>query len=411
MAYRFLSNARFMIQGVGAGDAFNTIFEFVRLVKFLDNASVCGIQRIASNYGSNFTVSNSYTILSDKVLHGTGFEYETTRPGNNAWVLYKFNNAQVPFYLLIQHCSIEGTFGNSPGNPGSMSQTGIGVQIAMRSDGGNPWNGTTNNNGADTKGSPCWVKSTANKVYVFPRCNNTGGSYTTTKQRFTGIDYRHEPILMSAIVNENTFFFCSNRQYNSTEADRPSFLLFSKYTPIAGSNPTCPYFYLTSGVTSNARRAFTTYTGLGNLWGSTTASDSWVRDGGIITEISAYNNVAEVLTLSIEPMVYGGVFVAGASWNTWNRSPSDPTKMLEVPILLFANDAVYGQGLVGYSNDFLRYLSYPGPPFMTFNSGSRMSWEYNTTYPQQKFTTPWTGSLPPIGCYSSDRFSGFEDGD
>lgn len=45
-------------------------------------------------------------------------------------------------------------FGAAPGNPALLNGAttdGVGIQVAFRDDGGNPWNGTSNFNGADTK--------------------------------------------------------------------------------------------------------------------------------------------------------------------------------------------------------------------------------------------------------------------
>lgn len=168
-----------MVSGVNAPLSNNT---FVAAYNFLlSMSSSLGIQRIAYNVGSG----------------GLGMSYagEGAAAGDNAWAVFKFANAQIPFYIIIQWSS-QSSIGypsyaagtpainhlNIPrglyGGAVSFSQDdyrgrgfGFVYQFAQLLNGGNPWNGTTLDNGADTKGDPVWV-SGATEMVVFPNVNN-----------------------------------------------------------------------------------------------------------------------------------------------------------------------------------------------------------------------------------------------
>lgn len=126
----------------------------------------------------------------------TGMDYhDGANPAkDNSFAVFKFPASALrptwSWYLMIQGCFAAANFGGAPGNPGlfwGMSGArGVGVQAATASTlaGGDwfPWNGTTANDGTDTKGSTVWAgHPSGGKLYVFPRSNNPGGSYTSSK--------------------------------------------------------------------------------------------------------------------------------------------------------------------------------------------------------------------------------------
>lgn len=154
---------------------------FVIAYNFLNNnTGSIGIERIAYNVGHN----------------GNGMNYyeESDGCGDNAWACFKFASADIPFYILLQS-SITASLGESPGNPGYEPlliksyyplevaegeppaygyidyETRFAYQFAQRSDGGDCWNGTTNNDGTDTKGDPVWISGSSN-LAVYPINNN-----------------------------------------------------------------------------------------------------------------------------------------------------------------------------------------------------------------------------------------------
>lgn len=125
--------------------------------------------RVSSNFGSS----------------GTGFDFHdgTNPSGENAWAVFTADSASVPFDILIQWADVN-SFGSSPGNPGLLQGSivdGVGIMAAFREDGTSPWGGTTDDDGADTKGSTVWTPGTST-LHVLGRSNTTGGSHATNKE-------------------------------------------------------------------------------------------------------------------------------------------------------------------------------------------------------------------------------------
>lgn len=148
--------------------------------------SVGYVERVALNYGSGGT--------------GTDF-YDGANPfGSNAWFTYKFPaNPRRPwgYYMHAQWSSGLGNFGQAPGYPGILrgdfgrSDACVGIQFALALDANyreyDAWNGTSNFDGADTKGAPIWTCPSNGSCHVFPRSNNTGGAHSALKHNFLEI--------------------------------------------------------------------------------------------------------------------------------------------------------------------------------------------------------------------------------
>lgn len=117
--------------------------------------------------------------------------------GRNAWCLFKFPatvNRTWDWYLHA-HWSDYGNWGATDhgaliGANSYGSYESFGVQCARGIGSNNTiWNGTSNADGADTKGSnPYWkVPSGGTRVAVLPRSNGVGGTHAATKQNFASI--------------------------------------------------------------------------------------------------------------------------------------------------------------------------------------------------------------------------------
>lgn len=152
---------------------------FVNAYNFFNSAgaSALGITRIAYNHGAGGS--------------GMGFHDSGSPAGDNAWALFRFGNAQIPFYILVQYTQTA-TLGTSPGNPATNNLNsgrayGYAYQIAQRIDGGSPWNGSTLNNGADTKGTPVWTAG-GSTMAVYPIVNSKILGFQTASAS-TSIDY------------------------------------------------------------------------------------------------------------------------------------------------------------------------------------------------------------------------------
>lgn len=265
---------------VGVMDVFTT------LVTALDSslAGGQGIIRRASNYGLTGAAANNISRFDEANIMtnpGNGLTRwdAGSPPGNNAWVLYEFTQATVPFWVLIQFAkeSIDFSyqrFGEPPGNPGSTQSimtsaapigqnrnNGVNISIGFMLDGSSPWLGTANNNGADTKGNPAVWKTDAIK---YPRTNDPGGwefltsdrmipiihetsmvyspGYSTTTQNPnpSAVTYDAFNLLYHVMFDQNNLmiFFDVNGQGNVG-----SLFYFGKFKPYHSDNP-APYICL-----------------------------------------------------------------------------------------------------------------------------------------------------------------------
>ena len=148
-------------------DMFAALFNF-----FERNVTVGNAQRIALYYGSGAS--------------GTGFTGDTNPFGENAFAVYKYlatasTKRTFDFYVMITWADQNALQGVNFGSP-----DGIGIAMAVCEDGtSSPWNGTTNNDGTDTKGTPIWDNATS-PAHVIHRAasapvGGTAGSYVTNK--------------------------------------------------------------------------------------------------------------------------------------------------------------------------------------------------------------------------------------
>jgi len=129
---------------------------------------------------------------------GTGTDYhDGANPfGENAFMVYRWAVSAARAYtveMLIQWSygsnSLETHPDAAPARiKGSLGSTGpnIGVAfcIARDTNGGDEsgWNGTTNADGTDTKGTPVWEHSAGGSLQIYPRSNNAGGNYATNRE-------------------------------------------------------------------------------------------------------------------------------------------------------------------------------------------------------------------------------------
>ena len=113
----------------------------------------------------------------------TGFTGDADASGENAFGVWRWANRAHDLYILVQW-AYTAAFGTAPGNPGVANNSGNGVAIAVAADtaGDSPWNGTTVNDGTDTKdGSEVWTPGTGELV-VWPYANSIGGTYVAIKE-------------------------------------------------------------------------------------------------------------------------------------------------------------------------------------------------------------------------------------
>ena len=159
---------------------------------------------------------NTTRIALQHGLGGSGTDYFDggTPFGRNCFVVWRMNTSAArtwPYYVLLQCASGDGsgaTLGAAPGDPctqinGTSSIGGhVVMQFAVGIDGDeNPWNGSTANDGTDSKGGSAalplggdgnatvWRYPAAGgtNVLVFPRSSSLGGSEAATMREAMAI--------------------------------------------------------------------------------------------------------------------------------------------------------------------------------------------------------------------------------
>lgn len=203
---------------------------------------------LADTYGYTTLVASNYGSA------GSGFGYagSGSEPGNNAWFVVKFNTSVArpgggsqlgEYYVLVQGTGNVG-FGSSPGSPGrcagSTATYRVGLAVAFRTDGGNPWGGTTGSPGSDTKGSPVWTAG-GSTLCVMDVANLEGyGTYGTNKENCIQIDsfsttaITHRAQLFADEDNFSIFW-----DYGETE-QHDNHITCNLYTPFDGFTVSYP---------------------------------------------------------------------------------------------------------------------------------------------------------------------------
>ncbi len=214
---------------------------FTTMIAAFDSsmAQSYGIVRRASNFGLTGNGSNNISRFSEANIMtnpGNGLTRwdSGSPPGNNAWVLYEFTQAAVPFWVFLQFSkeSIDFNyqrFGEPPGNLGSTQSihvsaapsghqsrnNGVNIAIGFMHDGSSPWNGTTNNNGSDTKGDPVWKR----EAVKFPRTNDEGGWEFLNSSRMI-------PIIHETSILVNPGYSTTQHNPNPAAASLDAYNLF-----------------------------------------------------------------------------------------------------------------------------------------------------------------------------------------
>jgi hypothetical protein len=375
---------------------------FCLLNNFLAGCSDTGVTRIASYYGA--AQSNAYMTVT-----GTGFGTWDTgaSAGTNAWVLYRFGSAVVPFYVLIQWCGMGIALG-ATGAPASYqvsTPTGacLVASFAYRPDGSSPWNGTTNNNGADTKGSLVWKSGS----YIFPRSNSLYGTDVATASRMLVmlgvtnlITHASTPhVRMYVVLDEDNFIvtFDIASSVNTSREAFQAMTYFGKFTPMQDMfYSSQPYWCMTDGNYANV---------LGNKFGN-----SYVFGQKTFAGTDGYTNNPNMEGGIAHPSVLSGTVGYSIDTPGWsmmqnvytNPGPEYTTttsattgSFTETPLLLIMNEAssVSGfTGLVGYS-DWLRTI-FGVMPYTTLNNKTRIA--IGPAPFSIKYTVPWSsGSYAP----------------
>lgn len=370
---------------LGAAEVYVNIYKYLTSL----SASAFGVQLYASNNGLNFG--------------GTGNDYPDTANyvGNNAWSVFKWSQANTPFYVLVQYGT--GTFGASPGNPGMYSKPnndtttynngGVGVQIAMRPDGSSPWNGTSNADGSDTKSDPVWIDNGNNELYVWPRPNGISSSNSTKKELCLSIASQYNVNAgknrMNVILDKENVAFNLDSLGNAGSYECLWFGRYNQYSSSYSASTvmsiSCPYAMTWNYFETNVDPLYPS--GSNNVFG--TLNPSGTLEGGV-AHPDPKKGVVGVSVDTINTMFTLG----GAS----GKHPNYKGDYVALPLQIFMNETIGPDncmGLLGQSSDFIRYIYGCATGDTSMDKLWCVFGGTTTTANSSKLLFPWDGVTTP----------------
>lgn len=359
--------------------------QFVNVYRFLLNASSSlGVTRLAYNTGS------SPTGLPANRVGAMNYHDEALPAGPNAWAVFRFNNATIPFDVLVQYTPNGTQVNANPASPGLLAgstQGSIHVVLfafAQRLDGATAWNGTTLNNGQDAKGSTVWTTGSNVPTFFAPRSNAPGlpqGAFFSARSNMlaatTDGGASSVTARTSMVADYDNFTLVVDASNDTTY----TILHFGKLIPISGSSVDIPYFCFSD---RNAVAWPVVATAYGSLAGTTTT------EGGIMFPVGSASG-----TLAAGFDRLGTTLFQNVSAQP-NRAYSVPT-FNEFPLNVGMNEDADHTGLIGQSDGFIRD-TYNLQIHDTNAAGTRAVFGGVNTTANIKVSIPWhSGTAPGSG--------------
>jgi hypothetical protein len=321
----------------------------------------CAITNASANLANQEVFKNTFDFFEQMVTagyatrialqygaSGTGTDYhDGTNPfGENAFAVYRMDGStsgnsssardgstlpDFDYYVLIQWADTA-AFGTTPGNPGTLDAgtgDGVGIVVAVREDGGSPWNGGTANAGADAKGSTVWTAG-ASVLHVFPISNSfTGGSHLTNKENARLlVDSGTGGVRMSWVGTADSFAFI----FDAGDTGTYQAHYVGIYEPRSGLSPSLPLVC----ASPSAAATLPWPDGTATTWGTTTGDGT--NEGGVLGTL-----LTDLMTTLSVGQDVAGVFTAVSQPNNQLATP----ELDAFPIRLVQR----GTGRVGYLGD------------------------------------------------------------
>ncbi len=379
--------------------AFNDMF--VATYRFLNSSTAqsMGIFRRACNFNNQFSDCD--------------FKYRQSSPppGNNAWALFEFSSANLPFWLLIQQSDAlsNNSFGIGAGEPAdndwSGKISGFAFSVALREDGGSPWAGTTLNNGNDSKARPVWTPGPS-RLAMFPISNGSKGQWRVARSGM-------HPVSLWIDAN-NTRTRCTLYHFLASE-DGITFLMghdggtnyditfFGKYNPLNASTFSTSYVFFGTltdnlgffntgysdeiwpwhggGGAYGSRHFGSNLVGMTYAGGSSISGQDYYWTGGILDK-NTFTSVPMAISLPMQIHYYR--YYA-------RRIVLNPAlKKIDVFNFPIASDGL-GRGIVGELNN-LKYV-HTLPNHATIHG--RKFAVFGRTAAQGKIMSQWAPGIPP----------------
>jgi hypothetical protein len=333
---------------------------------------------------------------------GENYHDEANPLGENAWICAAWDaGTGQTFYVFFQWCDSEapGTGGGAPWYLDasiSSSTDGLGFSMAVTESGVSPWNGTTNDDGADTKGTPVWVDN-GSTVHTFPRSNSTGGSFNTNKQNSAKWMDQSSTVRsrMHMCANENTLYFLSDV---GDDGLYTTYVAMGRYTPASNTAAvlTCPYFMIAEDNGSGYWDL-----GSGQVYGGTVGNAT--QNGGVLAL-----PVNSVMDCTLSSPSSGQISTLYQPNNMMDPNEYEPS-----PLSILAHESGKTAGPSGTGDfGFLGFMDieilaaiYNSQNHQT-NAAGTLAYIGSTTTAARKACFPWdAGALPGVEILRGGRES------
>jgi len=220
---------------------FKTIFDFL--------SSLPGWTRIAwymGNAGGN---------IPGGAKRGNDYHDGEAPFGHLAFAVFKVRGTVKTWYCLIQFLDGQSTDPTGAGAParfagGGIGYAGVGIQMAWGYDAEgnelNPWNGSTKNDGTDTKGTDggeVWKVAEGELLRVLPRSNGMGGKFSPLREDLANLGTPHHkfaaylPHRFHLVADDDSLVLLED--YG--DSGSVSMTYAGIYVPRAGWNPIYPF--------------------------------------------------------------------------------------------------------------------------------------------------------------------------
>ena len=348
----------------GARDMFATVVLFFDAV----------FTRIASHAGASPTGTASLAL--------PGVTGSANASGENAWGVWRWDKPDgSKVYIYMTWCwSNNFNTGGAVPTGGGIATFGVGIQFAQRSDNGNPWAGTTNNNGADTKANPVWTAGGGGaSLCVWPRANGPGGSGATALsyvQPFAAFVTIVTGWRLQCLKDDDSLVLLFD---NGGTGGYDGVTFFTRYTVHAGITPTFPLMCHACMIATGAE---TTNIIPGGATIGLTTGNSAVEGGAVV---HAADGVRSFFMQCL------------AGLNTSTLQPNGYTSGYDYhDIWLIMNDATAPAktGLIGKIDSSL-LAAVPNLPVHSTDTAKTRAAFGSATLLHYKFVTRWDGTTTP----------------
>jgi hypothetical protein len=293
------------------------------------------------------------------------------------------------YYVLFQWAYSE-DFGIGVGSPAvcnaSATTNGVGMAVAFRIDGGNPWGGTTGSPGSDTKGTPVWIDGGSQVVVIDPGCETGIGAFGTNKENLLMIYSAGAASIgrVHMVGDEDNFYILGDYSNNDGYDRLAECSLFQSF-----ANYPCSYPLMVRVQTSG------TIPLVNNWYGSSTGSASY--NGGIVGPDGDGNKACQVY-----PYRMNGLWNSDISWSP-NTLYSAQT-WSEYPHWLQCHDYQQdGRYMYAFTGGWLGEVY--NVPWEGINAGITKTFISSSSNPlEERYAFPWNGTLPPGLRSSRDGF-------